>query len=68
MNNILYLYSTNELKELRKMLLIVRGRIRNCGRKEKDSKKGRGIVIGWGKERGRYRKGGGGGWDTGGLM
>ncbi len=41
------------------MLLIVRGRIRNCGRKENDSKEGRGIVIGWGKERGRYRKGGG---------
>ncbi len=43
------------------MLLIERGRIRNCGRKEKDRKEGRGIVIGWrwktwGKERGRYRK------------
>ncbi len=38
------------------MLLIVRDRIRNCWRKEKGSKEGRGIVIGW-----RWKRWGGNG-------
>ncbi len=40
------------------MLLIVRGRISNCGRKEKGSKEGRGIGIGWRWKRRGERKGG----------